>query len=216
MEGARPGRVLFQKKTFRASEQLRDDVQQARSRWRRRVKRIDPERLIFLDESGVRLGMKRLYGRSARGWRIVDEEPGGHWRTHTMTAAIGVRGVVAAMVTRRAINSITFVGFVRHFLAPQLRPGQIVVMDNLAVHKVAGVEEALHEVGAEAWFLPPYSPDLNPIERAWSKVKALLRAQTPTTFRRLVNAIGRSLRRVTPPECRNYFIHSGYASTPTR
>ena len=89
-----------------------------------------------------------------------------------MTAAIGWRGVVAAMVTKKAINSITFVGFIEEFLCPKLKPGQIVVMDNLSVHKVKGVEEALHAVGAEAWFLPPYSPDLNPIEMAWSKTKA--------------------------------------------
>lgn len=158
--------------------------------------------------------MKRLYGRSAGGWRIVDHTPGGHWRTHTVTAAIGAGGVVAAMVTRRAINSITFVGFVRHFLAPQLKPGQIVVMDNLAVHKVAGVEEALHDVGAEAWFLLPYSPDFNPIEQAWSQAKSWLRRASPPTFRRLVRRVGDALRRVSPRHCCNYFQNAGYPVTP--
>ncbi len=178
------------------------------------MKRTDSRRLIFLDESGVRIGMKRLYGRAARGWRVIDHASGGHWRTHTMTAAIGVGGVVTAMVTKRAINSITFTGFIEEYLVPKLKPGDLVVMDNLAVHKVKGVEEALRRVGARAWFLPPYSPDFNPIEQAWSKVKALLRAESPPTFRRLVNAIGRALRRVTPNQCRNYFINAGCKATP--
>ena len=152
--------------------------------------------------------MKRLYGRSAKGWRVVDRALGGHWQTHTMTAAIGLGGVVTAMVTRRAINSITFTGFIEEFLAPKLRPGDLVVMDNLAVHKVKGVEEALHAVGAQAWFLPPYSPDFNPIEQAWSQAKSWLRKTSPPTFDQLVEAIGDALRRVTPNHCRNYFINS--------
>ncbi|CAN0352916.1 unnamed protein product [Ectocarpus sp. 4 AP-2014] len=159
--------------------------------------------------------MKRLYGRSAQGWRLVDQMPGGHWRTHTMAAAIGWRGVVAAMVTKRAINSIAFVGFLEEFLAPNLKPGQMVVMDNLSVHKVKGVKEALHAVGAEAWFLPPYSPDFNPIEQAWSKVKSRLRQESPPTFGRLVGAIGRALSSINRIEARNYFANAGYALTPT-
>ncbi len=178
------------------------------------MKRADARRLIFLDESGVRVGMKRLYGRAARGWRVVDHASGGHWQTHTMTAAIGVGGIVAAMVTKKAINSITFLGFVEEFLAPKLRPGDVVVMDNLAVHRVKGVEEALHRVGARAWFLPPYSPDFNPIEQAWSQAKSWLRKKSPPTFEQLVDSIGDALRRVTPNHCRNYFINSGYRVTP--
>lgn len=167
--------------------------------------------MTFLDESGVRVSMKRLYGRSAKGWRIVDDMPGGHWQTHTMTAAIGLHGVVAAMVTKRAINSITFLGFVETFLCPELKPGEIVAMDNLAVHKVRGVEEAINAVGAEARYLPPYSPDFNPIEQAWSKVKALLRAESPPTFRRLVRAIGKALANIDRFEAFNYFVNAGYA-----
>jgi len=177
------------------------------------VKRVDPKRLIFLDESGVRVGMKRLYGRAARGWRVVDHASGGHWQTHTMTAAIGVGGIVTAMVTKKAINSITFLGFIEEYLAPKLKPGDVVVMDNLAVHKVTGVEEALRRVGARAWFLPPYSPDFNPIEQAWSQAKNWLRKKSPPTFNRLVRAIGDALRRVTPEHSRNYFRNSGYPVT---
>ncbi len=176
------------------------------------MKRFDPRHLVFLDESGVRVGMKRLYGRSAKGWRIVDYASGGHWQTHTMTAAIRIDGVATAMVTRRAINSITFLGFIKQFLCPTLWPGDLVIMDNLAVHKVKGVEEALRAVGAKPLYLPPYSPDLNPIELAWAKVKSLLRAKSPPTFKKLVGAIGRSLEVVQPTECRNYFKAAGYAA----
>lgn len=133
-----------------------------------------------------------------------------------MLAAIRVGGVAAAMVTKRAINSITFLGFIEQFLCPTLRQGDIVVMDNLAVHKVHGVEEAIHAVGAETWFLPPYSPDLNPIEQAWSKVKRVIRAHSPPTFRRLVRVIGQGLRQISPAECANYLANSGYAPTPNR
>lgn len=159
--------------------------------------------------------MRRGYGRSAAGWRVFDSEPGGHWRTHTMTAAIRLSGVVAAMVTRQAINSITFVGFLEEFLAPQLKPGDVVVMDNLSVHKVRGVEEALHAAGAQAWYLPPYSPDFNPIEQAWSQAKSWIRKESPTTFRRLVNSVGRALCRIDATNCFNYFLNSGYPATPT-
>lgn len=177
---------------------------------------MDPKRLVFLDESGVRVGIKRLYGRSVKGRRIVDHVSGGAWQTHTMLAAIRTSGVAAAMVTRKAINSITFRGFIEEFLCPTLRQGDVVVMDNLAVHKVNGVEEAIRSVGAEAWFLPPYSPDLNPIEQAWSKVKRFIRSHSPPTFRRLVRTIGDGLRRIDANECRNYFHNSGYAPTAKR
>jgi transposase len=163
---------------------------------------------VFLDESGVQTGMNRLYGRSTKGARIVDQAPAGRWETHTMVAALRTQGVAAAMVTRRAINSITFLGFIEKFLCPTLRPGDVVVMDNLAVHKVQGVEQA--RVGAELWYLPPYSPDLNPIEQAWSKVKSVIRSLAPPSYRRLIRAIGEGLRRIEPSESQNYFRNSGY------
>jgi transposase len=166
--------------------------------------------LVFLDESGVQTGMKRLYGRSVKGTRVVDQAPAGRWETHTMVAALRTQGVAAAMVTRRAINSITFLGFIEKFLCPTLRPGDVVVMDNLAVHKIQGVEQALASVGAQLWYLPPYSPDLNPIEQAWSKVKSVIRSLCPSSYRRLVRAIGEGLRRIDPNESKNYFRNSGY------
>ena len=175
------------------------------------MKRVDARRLIFLDESGARLNMKRLYGRSPQGMRIVDDAPGGRWETTTMLAAIRHDGVTAAMVTRRAINAITFLGFIEHFLAPTLSPGDIVVMDNLAAHKVSGVVEAIEAVGAQVRYLPPYSPDFNPIEQAWSKVKSVLRSISAPTFRRLVKAIGEGLQRIDAKECQNYFQNAGYS-----
>jgi transposase len=170
------------------------------------LKRIDPHRLVFLDESGVRTGMRRLYGRSVKGCRIVDRAPAGRWETHTVVAAIRTGGVASAMVTRKAINSITFHGFIEKFLCPTLSPGDVVVMDNLAVHKVKGIEQA----GAELLYLPPYSPDFNPIEQAWSKVKSVIRSLCPPTYRRLVRAIGEGLRRINSLECQNYFHNAGY------
>jgi len=177
------------------------------------MKRVDPRRLVFLDESGVRIGMKRLYGRSPPGFRIVDHASAGRWETHTVTAAIRTTGVAAAMVTRQAINSITFLGFIEEFLCPTLRQGDVVVMDNLAVHKVKGVEEAIRAVDAEVWYLPPYSPDFNPIEMAWSKAKSVIRSIAPPTFRRLIKSIGAALNRVTADECRNYFQACGIPAT---
>lgn len=174
------------------------------------MKRIEAKHLVFLDESGIRVGMKRLYGRSAKGWRIVDYASGGHWQTHTMTAAIRANGVAAAMVTRKAINSITFLGFIEQFLCPTLSPGDLVVMDNLAVHKVKGVDDALRAVGARSLYLPPYSPDLNPIELAWAKVKALLRAKPATSSRKLIQAVGNALKNITEDDCTNFMRHDGY------
>ena len=188
-------------------------MQRGRARFARRLRRTAAKRLVFLDESGVRVGMKRLYGRSAPGVRIIDYAAAGRWETHTVTAAIRTTGVAAAMVTRKAINRVTFLGFVEQFLCPKLSPGDVVVMDNLAVHKVKGVGEAIRAVGAEPLFLPPYSPDLNPIEMAWSKMKALIRSAKPSTFRRLVRSVGQALNQVSPNDCRGYFLTSRKAVT---
>ena len=195
------------------TEQQRDDVQRKRARFARQLKRTATKRFVFLDESGVRVGMKRTHGRSAPGFRIIDYTSAGRWETHTVTAAIRIGGIVAAMVTRKAINATTFLGFVEEFLCPTLSPGDVVVMDNLAVHKVKGVEEAIRSVGAKPLYLPPYSPDLNPIEMAWSKMKTLIRSKAPPTFRRLVNQIGKALEAISPSDCRGYFKAARKAAT---
>jgi transposase len=139
--------------------------------------------------------------------------PGGHWRTTTMISAIRTGGVVTAMVTEGATDATVFRGFVEHFLLPVLRRGDIVVMDNLSSHKVSGVREAIESVGAQLWYLPPYSPDFNPIEQAWSKVKSVLRSITPKTTSQLYRAVGTALHRVTRRECQNYFANCGYLAT---
>lgn len=175
--------------------------------------KVARRRLVFLDESGAQTHMKRLYGRTAKGERLVDTMPGGHWRTTTMISAIRTAGVATAMVTEGTTDATVFRGFVEHFLVPVLRRGDIVVMDNLSSHKVSGVREAIEHQGAELWYLPPYSPDFNPIEQAWSKVKSVLRSITPKTARQLYRAVGTALRRITGRECQNYFANCGYLAT---
>ena len=157
--------------------------------------------------------MKRKYGRATKGDRLVDTVPGGHWNTTTMISAIRTTGVATAMVTEGATDALVFLGFVQHFLVPTLHPGDIVVMDNLSSHKVKGVQEAIESAGAEVWYLPPYSPDLNPIEQMWSKVKSVLRALARRTAKTLHRAVGKALRLVTDTECVNYFQNCGYTAT---
>lgn len=129
-----------------------------------------------------------------------------------MISAIRLEGVVTAMVTEGAMNTLLFHGFVEKFLAPELRPGDIVVMDNLSSHKASCVAEAIEAVGAEVWYLPPYSPDFNPIELMWSKVKNLLRSLAARTKRTLINAIGKALNAVTPEDAAGWFVHDGYGT----
>ena len=184
-----------------------------RDHWRRELCPIKAARFVFLDESGAKTNMKRLYGRATKGRRLVDTVPHGRWKTTTMISAIRHDGVATAMVTEGPTDALTFRGFVEHFLAPVLRQGDIVVMDNLSSHKAAGVREAIEACGAQLRYLPPYSPDLNPIEQMWSKVKALLRSFQRRTTKGLHDAVGEALRRVTSDECRNYFRNCGYDTT---
>lgn len=174
---------------------------------------MDPGRLICLDESSAKTNMKRLYGWAAKADRLVDAVPAGHWPTTTMLSALRSKEVATAMVIEGPVDGPVFLGFVEHFLVPALRPGDIVVMDNLSSHKVKGVREMIEGAGAELWYLPPYSPDFNPIEQMWSKVKAKLRSLARRTTESLYRAIGAALRQVTPNECFNYFAHCGYAAT---
>ncbi len=156
--------------------------------------------------------MSRRYGRALAGRRLVDAVPGGHWNTTTMISAIRQEGVATAMVTEGATNSLVFGGFVESFLVPVLRPGDIVVMDNLSSHKTRFVVEAIEAVGAEVWYLPPYSPDFNPIELMWSKVKNHLRSIAARTKRTLITAIGKALRHITPADAAGWLTHAGYGT----
>ena len=162
--------------------------------------------------------MTRLYGRSAGGSRCVDHAPGGHWRSYTMLAAIRSTGVVraASLLGAGAMEGAVFREWARTRLAPALRRGDVVVMDNLNCHKVAGVEEAVEAAGASVWYLPPYSPDMNPIERAWSKVKASLRRASASTEEELSAAVAAALDAVTPADCRAFIRGCGYTRRKRR
>lgn len=181
--------------------------------WSQESGDIDSRRLVFLDESGAKTHMTRLYGWGVGGERVIEATPHGHWATTTMLAAIRVDGVIpqACLAFPGATNGEVFRTYVQQMLAPALSPGDIVVMDNLASHKVKGVREAIEAVGATLWYLPPYSPDLNPIERMWSKVKALVRKTKARDETSLYDAIGEALRCVTTSETTNYFTAAGYA-----
>lgn len=157
--------------------------------------------------------MTPLRGRSRRGQRLVGFAPFGHWNTSTFLAGLRHDRIVAPLVLDGAINGRSFRAYIERFLAPTLRPGDIVVADNLGSHKVAGVREAIEARGASLLFLPPYSPDLNPIEQVFAKLKALLRRAEPRTRETLWKSIGTTLDRFTPAECSNYLANSGYGQT---
>jgi transposase len=175
---------------------------------------LDVERLVFLDETWTATNMTRLRGRAPRGERLVDRTtPHGHWKTTTFIAALRCDGLTAPTVVDGALDGPTFLAYVKQQLAPTLRAGDIVVMDNLAVHKVAGVGTAIEKVGARLVYLPPYSPDFNPIEQAFAKLKWFVRSAKQRSLDGLWTLLGKLLDRFTPTECRNYFRNSGYATT---
>lgn len=173
---------------------------------------LDVEHLVFLDETSTATNMTRLRGRARRGARLVDKTPHGHWKATTFVAALRSSGMTAPTVVDGALDGPLFLAYVRQQLAPTLRPGDIVVMDNLSVHKVAGVRAAIEKVGARLVYLPPYSPDYNPIEQAFAKLKWLVRSAKERTIDGLWDLLGRLLDRFSPTECRNYFRNSGYAT----
>jgi transposase len=168
------------------------------------------DRLVFLDETWASTNMTRRYGRCPRGARLVRPVPLGHWKTTTFVVALRLDGLTAPTVVDGAINADVFEAYVRQQLVPTLRPGDVVVMDNLSSHKRAGVRQAIEAAGAKLRFLPPYSPDLNPIELAFSKLKSLLRKAEERTVTGLWNLLGKALDAFSPHECRSYFRHCGY------
>ena len=174
---------------------------------------VDPQRFIFIDESGAKTNMTRLHGRAKPGQRVVDSTPHGHWQTTTMLAGLRLDGAVAPMVVDSATDTDVFTAYVEQVLAPSLRPGDIVVVDNLSPHKAAGIREKIEAAGAELWYLPPYSPDMNPIEGMWSKIKAWLRKVKARTFDTLVEAIAEALNHVTIDDAQGWFQYSGYLTT---
>jgi transposase len=171
---------------------------------------LDPDRLVFIDETWAKTNMTRPRGRSLRGTRLIAAVPYGHWKTTTFLAGLRTTGLTAPLVIDGPINGELFLAYVRQQLVPTLRAGDMVVMDNLSSHKRRGVREAIEATGATLAFLPPYSPDLNPIENDFAKFKRLLQSVAERTVESLWNACGRLLARFQEPECRNYIRHCGY------
>ena len=165
--------------------------------------------MIFLDESGVTTQMTRGYARASGGRRVHEATPGGHWKILTILSALSLGGLLATMTIEQATHGDIFLAYIEQVLGPKLRPGDVVVMDNLSAHKVAGVEELIQAAGAELLYLPPYSPDLNPIEKAWAKLKQLLRTAKARTAEALDQAIAELLPQITPENAQAWFRHSG-------
>ncbi len=208
-----PPRRHAQKKTTRAEEQDRPDVLSRRQTWFDGQLDLDPDRLVFIDETWASTNMARTHGRALRGQRLRAPVPFGHWKTTTFVGALRRSGLVAPMVLDGPINRDAFEAYVEQILIPDLGPGDVVIMDNLSSHKGPRVRALIEAAGATVRFLPPYSPDFNPIEKAFSKLKAMLRKAAERTVDALWNAIGRLIDLFTPAECDNYFAACGYDAT---
>ena len=173
---------------------------------------VDPARLVFLDETGVTTNLIRRYGRSLRGHRVTDHTPHGRWRTSTFIAALRITGLTAPGVLDGPMDGDSFLAYVGQILVPTLHPGDVVIADNLAAHHVAGVRALIEAAGAALWYLPPYSPDFNPIELCFAKLTALLRAARCRSIDTLWPLLGASLARFSPNECQAYIRHCGYTA----
>ena len=204
--------ITLKKKSLIAKEQQRDDIVQKRINFTIASRFVDPKTLVFLDESGVKTNMTRLYGWAPIGERCRFHIPHGHWKSMTLISAIRIDQVIeeATMLLDGPLTGDIFTEYVENKLSPNLKPGDIVVMDNLSSHKAAGVEKAIANAKADLWYLPAYSPDMNPIEKLWSKTKSCLRRISAGTIEGIISAVKRALRLVTPEECRNYFASCGY------
>ena len=193
------------------SEQNRARIQRRRQQWKKYQGRIDPARLIFLDETWVKTNMAPLRGWFDKGQRLRAHAPYGHWKTLTFVAALRVDRIEAPCLFDGPINKESFTEWVRHFLVPVLMPGDIVILDNLSSHKGKTVRALIRATGARILFLPPYSPDLNPIEQAFAKLKGHLRKAAPRAIDAVTESLGSILRCFTPQECANYLKNAGYA-----
>ena len=203
-------RPASQKKSLRAAEQDNERVQRNASSGKEKAGHIDPAQFVFVDESGVTTEMTRRYGRALHGARVDEGVPAGHWRTLTVLGAVSLSGWVAVMSMEAATDGDVFLAYLKDVLCPQLKPGQLVVMDNLGAHKVDGVRELIEQTGASLCYLPPYSPDFNPIEKCWAQMKQKLRALKARSVITLQQALGEALATLTPQNAANYFRHCGY------
>jgi transposase len=201
------------KKSLFASEQLRPDIAEARARWQAMQSQLATARLIFIDETGITTNMVRRYAWGPKGKRVRCYTPGGHWKITTFVAGLAPEGIVAPFVIDEPMNRKIFTAYVAKFLVPELRPGDVVIMDNLSSHKSPEVAALIEAAGAILLFLPAYSPDLNPIEMAFAKFKSELRKAAERTKDALWNRVGIICDTFPPQECMNYFRHAGYAAT---
>jgi transposase len=198
------------KKILRATEQDRPDIAAERLHWQEGQKLLDPKRLVFIDETWVKTNMAPTHGRCRRGQRLYAKVPHGHWKTTTFVAGLRHDGLTAPFVLDGPINGECFKAYVENVLVPALSEGDIVLIDNLGSHKSPKIKNAIAAAGAELRFLPRYSPDLNPIEMAFSKLKTLLRKASERTVEALWNRIGELLSHFPRQECQNYFQAAGY------
>ena len=203
-------KITRKKKTGHASEQEREDVEASRAAWFEGQLDLDPKKLVFIDETSISTSMARRFGWAPRGERCRASIPFGHWKTTTFVAGLRVDRIDAPMMIDGALDGEAFRAYVEQFLAPTLSTGDTVVMDNVPLHKVAGVGEAIAAKGASVLYLPAYSPDFDPIEKFFSKFKSILQRIAARTTDALEAAVAEALRTVTPDECRNYFAASGY------
>jgi transposase len=210
MAGAEKDGTAVEKKSLHAQQRDSEENQQRREAFLQRIAHIQPEKLIFFDESGVTTQMTRLYGRAEAGTRIHEAIPQGHWKVLTILGAFSLRGWTGVMTVEAATDAEVFLAYLDSVLCPQLEPGDVVVMDNLSTHKVEGVQQRIQACGAELLYLPPYSPDLNPIEKAWSKLNQLLRGLKARTAETLNQAISLALPQITPDNVHAWFRLTGY------
>jgi transposase len=193
------------------AEQLRPKIARRRAQWKKYQGRLDPRRLVFIDETWAKTNMAPLRGWATKGQRLHAKVPYGHWRTMTFIAALRCDRIDAPCVLDQPINGQSFAEWVDKFLVPTLAPGDVVIMDNLSSHKRPAIRKAIRQVGAKLLYLPPYSPDLNPIEQMFSKLKHLLRQASERTAEATWRKIGSLLDAFSPQECANYLVNSGYA-----
>jgi putative transposase len=194
-----------------AGERDRADVAHRRAQWTKYQDRIEPSRLVFIDETWTKTNMAPLRGWAPCGQRLTAKVPHGHWQTTTFLAALRHDRIEAPWLIDGPIDGQSFAVYVEKVLVPTLRPGDIVIMDNLGSHKSKAVRRLIRAAGAKLFFLPKYSPDLNPIEQVFAKLKHLLRKAAARTLEGLCAAVGELLRAFTPHECANYFKNAGYA-----
>lgn len=208
--GAEADEAAAEKKSLHAAEQDSEEGRLRRQTWRQQIARITAERLVFLDETGTTTEMTRRYGRGFGGERVREATPAGHWKTLTLLGAMSSRGLIATMTVEAPTDREIFLAYLEQVLCPQLQPGQVVVMDNLSSHKVEGVRALIEAAGAELLYLPPHSPDFNPIEKCWAKLKQKLRALKARSLDLLQPAIAQAISTISKENAAAWFHHCGY------